>query len=100
MGMKSSLVVVALDEPEDFWFSICEVPPSRGHRPFKFERREEALCRGIVPAVALATHALQPLRGLEHSAKGAGCELASSVGVENKSGCRLPFHQRPTKSFR
>ena len=67
--MKSSLVVVALDEHEDLWFGVGDVTPGGGGRPFEFERREEALSHSIVPAVTLPAHALQALSFLEQSAK-------------------------------
>src|SRR6266581_2466103 len=51
--MQPGLVVVALDEGEEFWFSVADVAPGRGGWTLEFEGGEEALGDGIIPAIAL-----------------------------------------------
>src|SRR6478752_4542542 len=80
--MQPGLVVVALDEGEDLGLSVGGVAPGGGRGPFEFERGEEALGHGVVPAVALAAHALKRAGLGEQIPEAFSCELRATVRVE------------------
>src|ERR1041384_3685449 len=91
--MQPGLVVVALNEGEEFRFPVGDIAPGRGGRPLEFEGGEEALGHGIVPAVAFATHALQRLGIQEQSPEAYSCELRASVRVKDQPWWWAASHQ-------
>ena len=56
--------------------------------PSQLQGREEALGHGVVPAVALAAHALRRAGLGEQLAEARGGELEAAVGVEDQSAAR------------
>src|SRR5450755_3480561 len=83
--MQPGLVVVALDEREHLGLSVGDVAPGGGRRTLEFEGGEEALGHGVVPTVALATHALERLGIGEQPPEAGSCELRPSVRVEDQA---------------
>src|SRR3954470_1519163 len=68
-------------------------------RSLEFERGKEALGGSIVPAVSLATHALDGTRAGEHVPEAAGGELAPTVRVKDQAWLRPAGRHCAAKRF-
>ena len=95
--MQPDLIVIALDEGKQLGLGIGEVAPCGGIWSLEFEGGEEALRDGVVPAVALAAHALESTGGGQERPEARRCEFRASVRVKDQPRLRRPPCKRTTK---
>ena len=82
--MRPLPVVEDLDVFEDLGTGALACVEGVVADKFLFQGREEALGHRVVPAVALAAHALTHLVAPESAAKGAAGVLRAAVAVEDR----------------
>ncbi len=83
--MQSFTVIEDLQVFKQVVITIEVILPSGMVDQFGFEQMEEGLGNGIVPTVALATHALHQAVSLEQGSEGLGRILDPPVGMDDQS---------------
>jgi len=93
-GMPAPTVVERLDVVEGVGNRFCSRLVLGAMHPLILEAVEEALRRGVIPAVALPAHRTDHAVFLQPRLEGSACILASPVGMMDQPRCRLPAKHR------